>query len=514
MNTTQVDQPAVKSGTFHIGRDIPVHRLGFMATTNTAPAAGSNSADMTPERMRSLLDRQRTAFLQEGAPAYETRIDRTDRLIALLVDNQDEIVSALNADYGHRSAEATLLTEVWSVIDNYKYTKLHLREWMQTEIHEAMFSDAEARVEYVPKGVVGVVSSWNFPWRLAFAPIGYVFAAGDRCMLKPSELTPATSALMAELAAQYFDETELAVVPGGPEIGAAFTALPFDHLIFTGSGKVGSAVMRAASETLTPVTLELGGKSPALIGKSADIGDAARRILTAKTFNAGQICLAPDYVLLPNELERQFVAEAKSAVAAMYPKLQGNPDYTSIINERHFNRLKNWIADAEAKGAEVIELNPASEDLSDVASHRIAPTLLRKVTDAMTVLQEEIFGPVLPIVTYETIEEAIAFINKHTHPLALYYFSNDVEEERKVLDRTTSGGVTVNDCMTHAFDNSLPFGGIGPSGMGAYHGRQGFVTFSHARPIYRQSKSPQAELLFRPPFGEPIQAFLSSGITK
>jgi coniferyl-aldehyde dehydrogenase len=366
----------------------------------------------------------------------------------------------------------------------------------------------------VPKGVVGVVSPWNFPWRLAFAPVGYVFAAGNRCMLKPSELTPATSALMAELAAQYFDETELAVVQGGPEIAAAFTALPFDHLIFTGSPKVGSAVMRAASETLTPVTLELGGKSPALIGKSANIGDAARRILTAKTFNAGQICLAPDYVLLPSGLERQFVAEAKSAVASMYSKLQGNPDYTSIINEGHFNRLKNWIADAKAKGAEVIELNPASEGLSGVASHRIAPTLLLKVTDAMTVLQEEIFGPVLPIVTYETIEEAISIINKHSHPLALYYFSNDAEEERKVLDRTTSGGVTINDCMTHSFDNSLPFGGIGSSGMGAYHGRQGFLTFSHVRALYRQSKSPQAELLFRPPYGESTRAFLSSVITK
>lgn len=478
------------------------------------PANGSNSTDMTPERMRSLLDRQRTAFMQEGTPTYETRLDRTNRLIALLVDNQNEIVSALNADYGHRSAEGTLLTDVWSVIDNYKYTKLHLREWMQTEIYEAMFPDAEARVEYVPKGVVGVVSPWNFPWRLAFAPIGYALAAGNRCMLKPSELTPATSALMAKLVAQYFDETELVVAQGGPEVGAAFTALPFDHLIFTGGAKVGSAVMRAASETLTPVTLELGGKSPALIGRSADIGDAARRILTMKTFNAGQICLAPDYALLPSGFEQQFVAEAKSAVASMYPKLRDNPDYTSIINERHFTRLKNWIADAEAKGAEVIELNPASEDLSDVANHRIAPTLLLKVTDAMTVLQEEIFGPVLPIVTYETIEEALAFVNKRTHPLALYYFSHDSEEERKVLDRTTSGGVTVNDCMTHAFDNSLPFGGIGTSGMGAYHGRQGFLTFSHARAIYRQSKSPEAEFLFRPPFEESLKGFLSSSIKK
>ena len=225
-----------------------------MAQMDTVPAAASHSTDITPKGMRSLFDRQTTAFMKQGAPAYEARIDRTNRLIALLVDNRDEIVSALNADYGHHSTEATLLADVWSVIDNYKYTKLHLREWMQTEIHEAMFPDAEARVEYVPKGVVGVVSPWNFPWRLAFAPIGYVFAAGNRCMLKPSELTPATSALMAKFAAQYFDETELAVVQGGPEIGAAFTTLPFDHLIFTGGTKVGSAVLRAASETLTPVT--------------------------------------------------------------------------------------------------------------------------------------------------------------------------------------------------------------------------------------------------------------------
>jgi len=272
--------------------------------------------------------------------------------------------------------------------------------------------------------------------------------------------------------------------------------------------------MRAASASLTPVTLELGGKSPAIIGRSADLGDAVRRILTAKTFNAGQVCLTPDYVLLPKELEEQFVSAAKTAVASMYPELKNNPDYISIINETHFSRLKHWLADAESKGAEVIELNPSSEDLSDVVTRRFAPTLLLNVTDDMTVLQEEIFGPLLPVVTYEKLDEAIAFINARSRPLALYYFSNDTAEERQVLNRTTSGGVTVNDCMTHAFDHSLPFGGIGASGMGAYHGKQGFLTFSHARAIYRQSKTPQTELLFRPPFGEPVKAFLESGITK
>jgi coniferyl-aldehyde dehydrogenase len=314
------------------------------------------------------------------------------------------------------------------VVDSYKHTKLHLHEWMQPEIQVASFPDAEARVEYQAKGVVGVVSPWNFPWTLSFNPIGEAIAAGNRVMLKPSEMTPATSALMAKLADRYFDETEFAVVQGGPEIGAAFTELPFDHLIFTGSTRVGSAVMRAASASLTPVTLELGGKSPVLIGRSADLGDAARRILTWKTFNAGQICLAPDYVLLPRECEERFVAEAQVVVASMYPKLRDNPDYTSIINGAHFKRLKNWLADAESKGAEVVELNPASENLSEMAARRFAPTLLLKVTGDMTVLQEEIFGPLLPVVTYETLDEAIAFINARSHPLALYYFSNDTAE--------------------------------------------------------------------------------------
>ena len=483
-----------------------------MATTSSS--LESHSPITTPEEMRLLLHRQQAAFAEEGTPTYEVRVDRTDRLIALMVENKDEIASALNEDFGRRSTEASLLTDVWFVVDGYKYNKLHLREWMQPEIHEAMFPDAEARVEYQAKGVVGVVSPWNFPWNLAFNPIGYAIAAGNRVMLKPSELTPVTSALMAKLANRYFDETELAVVQGGPEIGAAFTSMPFDHLIFTGGTKVGSAIMRAASASLTPLTLELGGKSPALIGRSANLGDAVRRILTAKTINAGQVCLAPDYVLLPSGLEEQFVVNAKTAMASMYPELKNNPDYTSIINEAHFNRLKTWLADAESKGAEVIELNPSSEDLSDVAARRFAPTLLLRVTDDMTVLREEIFGPLLPVVTYETLDEAIAFINARSRPLALYYFSNDTSEERQVLNRTISGGVTLNDCMTHAFDHSLPFGGIGASGMGAYHGKQGFLTFSHARAIYRQSKTPEAEHLFRPPFGDPVKAFLKNGITK
>jgi coniferyl-aldehyde dehydrogenase len=332
-------------------------------------------------------------------------------------------------------------------------------------------------------------------------------------MLKPSELAPRTSALMARLIAQFFHETEITVLQGGPETGAAFAALPFDHLIYTGGTKIGTAIMGAAAKNLTPVTLELGGKSPVLVGRTADIGDVARRVMKAKTFNAGQVCLAPDYVLLPKGTEDAFVAFAIKAVHDMYGALKENGDYSSIINERHFNRLRSWTDDAKQKGARVIELNPADENFASSDLHRLPPSLILDVNKEMTVMQEEIFGPLLPIKTYDIIEEAITYVRSHPSPLALYYFGNDFAEERLVLDGTTSGGVTINDCISHGSIDSLPLGGIGPSGMGAYHGKTGFLTFSHARSVYRQSRSPQAEHFLRPPFGSQTRAFLSEAIT-
>ena len=482
-----------------------------MITANK-PKSPVFKVDLNAEDMRLVLTKQKEAWLADGIPDYTTRIDRMDRLIALLVDNKDEIATTISQDYGGRSIEGSL-SEVLVVVNTLKYNKVHLREWMEPELHEAPFPDAVARVEFQPKGVVGVVSPWNFPWSLAFSPIASIFAAGNVCMLKPSELAPRTSALMAQLAAQFFQETEFTVLQGGPETGAAFAALPFDHLIYTGGTKIGPAIMGAAARNLTPVTLELGGKSPVLCGRTADIGDVARRVMTAKTFNAGQTCLAPDYVLLPRGTEDSFIAFATQAVHDMYGALKENSDFSSIINARHFDRLRSWIDDAKRKGARVMELNPAGEDLTDSDLHRLPPSLILDVNEEMTVMREEIFGPLLPIKTYDNIKEAITYVRRHPSPLALYYFGNDLAEERLVLDGTTSGGVTINDCLAHAFIN-LPFGGIGLSGMGGYQGKTGFLTFSHARTVYRQSRSPQAEHAIRPPFGSQTRAFLLQAITK
>jgi len=289
--------------------------------------------------------------------------------------------------------------------------------------------------------------------------------------------------------------------------------LPFDHLIYTGGTKIGAAIMGAAAKNLTPVTLELGGKSPVLMGRTADIGDVARRVMKAKTFNAGQLCHAPDYVLLPKGTEDAFVAFATEAVRDMYGALKENDDYTSIFNERHFKRLRSWIDDAKQKGTRVIELNPAGENFASSNLHRLPPSLILDVNEEMTVMQDEIFGPLLPIKIYDHIEEAIIYVRNHPSPLALYYFGNDFAEERLVLDGTTSDGVTINDSISHYSINSLPFGGIGHSGMGAYLGKTGFLTFSHARSVYRRSRSPQVEHFLRPPFGSQTHAFLSAAIT-
>ena len=463
--------------------------------------------------MRLLHRKQKETWLANGIPNYATRIDRMDRLMALLVDNKDEIVATISEDYGNRSVEESLFAEVLYLVNSLKFNKVHVREWMGPELHETPFPDGIARVEFQPKGVIGVISPWNLPWLLALLPVINIFAAGNVCMLKPSELTAKTAALMARLVAEFFDETELAVLQGGSETGAAFAALPFDHLIYTGGTKIGRAIMEAAAKNLTPVTLELGGKSPVLCGRTADIGDVARRVMAAKTFNAGQTCLAPDYLFLPRGTEDSFVAFATKAVYDMYGALKENSDFSSIITAKHLERLRSWTEDAKRKGARVVELNPVGEDFAESRLHRLPPSLILDVNEEMAVMQEEIFGPVLPIKTYENIEEAITYVRNHPSPLALYYFGNDLVEERLVLDRTISGGVTINDCLFHAFLD-LPFGGIGLSGMGAYQGKTGFLTFSHARTVYRQSRSPQAEHLIRPPFGPERRAFLLQAITK
>ncbi len=469
--------------------------------------------------MNALLAKQKAAHLRDGEPSAQKRIERIDRAITLLIDHRSEIQEAVNADFGSRSPEATAFTDIAASIGPLKHAREHLGKWMRPERRKpspailGLFG-AKAEIRFQPKGVVGIISPWNFPVNLTFAPLAGVLAAGNRAMIKPSELTPATSELMARMFASVFSEEEIAVVTGGPEVGQAFSSLAFDHLIFTGATAIARHVMRAAAENLTPLTLELGGKSPVILGKTADVAVASARIMNGKTLNAGQICLAPDYVLTPRESLEPFVAGAQAAVSQMFPTLKDNRDYTAIIAQRHYDRIKGYVDEARAKGVRVVELKPDDEDLSQQEHRKIAPTLIIDPTDDMKVMQEEIFGPVLPVKTYSGIDEAIGYINGHDRPLGLYYFGSDKAEQEKVLASTTSGGVTVNDVIFHVAQENLPFGGVGPSGMGAYHGLEGFREFSHAKSIYSQIKADKPLQQMRPPFGPAIRKYLDGQIKR
>ena len=443
------------------------------------------------EDMLAVLDRQRAASTAEGRVSAETRIDRIDRAIDLLQTHGKQLSEAMCEDFGHRSMHQSKLTDIDASISPLKHARKNVRKWMRPEKRSTFpFSllGGRGEIQYQPLGVIGCISPWNFPVQLTFSPLAGIFAAGNRTMIKPSEFTPHTSELLQVLFASVYDETEVAVFIGDAEVGTAFSSLPFDHLLFTGAGSIARHVMRAAAENLVPVTLELGGKSPVIIGKDADIQQAARSIMAGKTLNAGQICLAPDYAFIPEGETDAFVDAARDSVTRMYANLKDNPDYTSIVNERHYDRLTGYIDEARSSGAEVVELNPADEDFSQQEHHRIPPTLVLNPSDDLQVMREEIFGPILPIKTYSDLEDPIRFINDRDRPLGLYYFGKDANEQETVLNNTTSGGVTVNDVIMHIAQEELPFGGVGASGMGAYHGHDGFKTFSHGKAVYRQSK--------------------------
>jgi coniferyl-aldehyde dehydrogenase len=468
--------------------------------------------------MQAILERQKAAHLRDGEASAELRIERIDRCIRLLRENRRAIEDALNTDFGARSREATAFTDVAGSIGPLQHARDNLRKWMRTEKRKptpailGLFG-AKAEVRYQPKGVVGVISPWNFPVNLTFAPLAGILAAGNRAMIKPSEYTPVTSELMKTMLSGAFSEEEIAVVTGGPEIGEAFSHLAFDHLIFTGATSVARHVMRAAAENLVPVTLELGGKSPVILGRSADMSTAAARVMNGKTLNAGQICLAPDYVLAPQDQVEAFVAAARTSVSTMFPTIKDNPDYTAVVAQRHFDRITGYIDDARAKGARVIELKPEGEDLSQQEHRKIAPTLILDPTDDMKVMQEEIFGPVLPVKGYNTLDEAIAYVNGRDRPLGLYYFGADSAEQERVLTHTTAGGVTINDVVMHVAQEDLPFGGVGPSGMGSYHGADGFREFSHRKAVFTQMKKDIGPLkMLRPPYGAGIRKFLDGQI--
>jgi coniferyl-aldehyde dehydrogenase len=447
-----------------------------------------------------MLAAQRTAFAHQP-PDASGRIRALRALLMAVRARREEFVQAISEDFGGRARQETLLLEVFPLVDTIRHAIRHLPQWMRPRPAAAgwQFLPGRARVIYQPLGVVGIIGAWNYPLLLSLSPAISALAAGNSVMLKPSELAPRTADLLARLVSELFPDGYVTVVTGGPETGAAFAALPFDHLLFTGSTRVGKIVMRSASEHLTPVTLELGGKSPALVHPDFPAQTAAARIMAGKLYNAGQTCIAPDYVLVEAGAREEFVRLAAEAAATLYPRLVGNPDFTRIVNRAHYQRLRGLVEDAACKGAGMLELNPARETANE-QNRVFPPTLLWNVSDQMAVMREEIFGPVLPVVTYRSLDEAIEYVNGRPRPLALYYFDYNSRRVESVLARTTSGGVTVNDTILHIAQNDLPFGGVGSSGMGSYHGFDGFQTFSKKKGVFLQSRFTTLGLL-RPPYG-------------
>lgn len=464
-------------------------------------------ADDRKGEMEATLRKQRDAFTAARPESLSVRKDRIKRAMAMVTDHGEELARAMAADFGNRSMHQSMLTDIAATVGAGKHALKHMDGWCRTERRKVQFPlgllGAKAEVRYEPKGVIGILSPWNFPVQLAFGPMMQVLAAGNRAMIKPSEFTERTSAIMGDIVARYFAEEEVALFTGGPEVAGAFSSLPFDHLVFTGSTATGRRVMEAAAKNPCPVTLELGGKSPVILGRSADLTRAGERIALGKMMNAGQICLAPDYLMVPEDMEDGAVAAVELGVRNMYPTLLDNDDYASVVSDRHFERLQTMVADARDKGAEVIEVNPANEDFSNANVRKMPLTILRNVSDDMLAMKEEIFGPVLPVKTYKQVDEAIGYINANDRPLGLYYFGEDKREQEQVLTRTISGGVTTNDVIMHVSMEDLPFGGVGPSGIGSYHAIEGFREFSHARAVYHQPKIDIAKLAgLKPPYGK------------
>ncbi len=464
-------------------------------------------SDSLEARFSCLLDAAR----RDPSPQRSERDRRLAALDALLRENAGPIAEAVCRDFGHRSPAETRLLELFPSYQAIAHARRHLARWMRPQRRRVAlwFQPGRAEVRYQPLGAVGVIVPWNYPVYLAVGPLAAALAAGNRALIKMSEFTPATASLLAGLVAQYFSADEVSIVEGDASVAHAFSQLPFDHLLFTGSTAVGRHVMRAAAENLTPVTLELGGKSPAIIGpqllSAGGFDKAVERIVVGKCLNAGQTCIAPDYVLLPAGQEKAFVDAARRVLAACYPDIGNTPDYTAVVNERHYARLCGYVDEARAQGAEVLELAPGVAP--DAVAHRLPPLVLLKVSGGMRVMQEEIFGPLLPLVAYDHFDQAIAFVNARPRPLALYFFDSDRVRIERVLNETVTGGVTINDTLMHVAQDDLPFGGVGPSGMGCYHGFEGFETFSSKKAVFHQSRLSGIGL-FKPPYGKRFERLI------
>ena len=450
--------------------------------------------------LEALFHAQRLAFAADPLPSAAVRRGRLGELADMLRRHADELAAAIDADFGGRPRDETRLLELFPSIEAVRYARARVTGWMRPDRRHVSiwFQPGRAEVRYQPLGVVGIIVPWNYPLYLAVGPLVAALAAGNRVMLKMSEYTPEFGALFERLIANTFPPDLVCVVNGDAQIASAFGGLPFNHLLFTGSTPIGRVVMAAAARNLTPVTLELGGKSPAIVAPGFDIATAAQRITFGKLANAGQTCIAPDYVLLPRGQEQAFLDAVRAQAAKFYGDA-ASPDYASIAHERHYGRLQALVEDARAKGARIEALMPEG----DADGRRMAPVAVLGATSAMRVMQEEIFGPILPVIPYDALDDAISHVNSQDRPLALYVFDNDSKRTDALLDRTASGGVTVNDCLLHIGQDDLPFGGVGPSGMGRYHAHEGFLTFSQQRSVFRQSRLNTVPLLL-PPYGRKL----------
>ena len=453
-----------------------------------------------------LLHCQQKSYRSQPAPTYELRIAQLTTLKTALLKFKHPLAEALNQDYGSRSTHDTFISEIMPSINNINYCLKNLKKWMKPSRRRTglLLAPATVNVHYQPLGVIGIIVPWNFPVFLSLSPLITALSAGNRAMLKLSEFTPQTNKVLTKMLTSIFDQTTVAVVEGEADVAAQFSSLPFDHLLFTGSTTVGRHVMRAAAENLTPVTLELGGKSPVLIAPDMPIATAVERIIYGKCLNSGQICVAPDYILVPKEKQAEFITAYQKKFTAMYGKVSDNNDYSAIINERQFDRLTSVLEDATAKGATVVSAN---NEAINTDKRKIPTQLITHVNDEMLLMQDEIFGPLLPILVYETLDKAINYINDRSRPLALYIMSFNANTQQLIVNNTHSGGVCINETVFHVAADDAPFGGIGPSGMGHYHAKEGFLTLSHAKTVLSRGKLNTGRFV-HPPYGTWIQAML------
>lgn len=459
--------------------------------------------------LREILSAQRAAFNKSPNPSWSSRKKKLETLGKAIKENETNFINAICQDFGHRATEETLIAECLVIQGGINHAIKHTPKWMRVRKAPTalQFLPAKNRILPQPLGVVGIMSPWNYPLQLAIMPLIGALGAGNRAMLKPSEYTPKFSQLLKTVLGSVFDETEVYVAVGGVDVAQAFSALAFDHLVFTGSTNVGRIVAKAAAENLVPCTLELGGKSPVIIDETANFKTAIPRIANAKLLNAGQTCVAPDYVLVPPSRIEEFASAIINQAETFYPKVAGNKDYTSIVADSHYARLQDLLDDAENKGAKIRVAG--NDDKQQLAKERRIPlTVVTETTPEMRIMQEEIFGPLLPIISCDTQEAALNYVQQRDRPLALYWFGEDNRRRDHVLNQSISGGVTINDAAWHVIQEDIPFGGVGPSGMGAYHGEAGFQSFSHMKGVFYQSKLSQGKKL-HPPYGPATHKMLN-----